>query len=264
MTPKDIVNRLLEDYDPDLDDVSPESVSHSVYTTVAGIDEEWAQVAVNELVQSGELVVDGETRADTLKLEYNRGYVGYEIDANSRFKLFENLDRAREYAIDRTRSSLEEEPQHCMDFLQSYVDEDRLRNMLEEGELYNRMDRTRDPEERSVEMGRTIPHFCEEKDIVLPDGWESGDTVPDNIAREIESDFELYTEEQIKNDLEYPVDYVKEQFGASYLGELLKNHTGLIDFESAAENSVRNSGICDALGYSDEINLSNDAVCYKD
>ena len=33
MNAKTIVNRLLEDYDPDLDEVSPESVSNSVNLT---------------------------------------------------------------------------------------------------------------------------------------------------------------------------------------------------------------------------------------
>ena len=63
MTAKQIVNRLLEDYDPDLDPISPESVSNAAVAEVKfdfidNTDIPWVRTALDELVGDVEVTTE--------------------------------------------------------------------------------------------------------------------------------------------------------------------------------------------------------------
>lgn len=157
------------------------------------------------------------------------------------YKMFEDEDSAEAFAVERVKDDIEEQPEiFTRDWLMGFVDEEGLRNSLEDGEVQSNQEYVDEIEdEADDEHGNRLKAELIQRDIIGED-----DEVTDEAKQEM---VEQMTSEGLKDPMEYLIDQ-------GYEGETLMNFLmPHIDVDEASQDAVDTDGIPHFLaGYDGE------------
>lgn len=217
--------------------------------------EEWIEKALTDLRKE----------VNNNDLEYQWAY-GDEYfiatDGNEEYMVFESESEAEDYAIQRVREDLEENPEYFnQDWLSNYIDgNDFFQNVYDEWN--NSYANDIQSERGSTYENRLIDEMVE-WDIMSEEEAESDDA--EEIAEDRIDDFvSALTSDQMDNG---GFDYYVDNFGKEEAMKVVLDN-GLIDIDDASESAVREDGIAHFLSSYDGMQIDlgdvyNDAVAYR-
>lgn len=217
--------------------------------------EEWIEKALTDLREE----------VNNNDLEYQWAY-GDEYfiatDGNEEYMVFESESEAEDYAIQRVREDLEENPEYFnQDWLSDYIDgNDFFQNVYDEWN--NSYANDIQSERGSTYENRLIDEMVE-WDIMSEEEAESDDA--EEIAEDRIDDFvSALTSDQMDNG---GFDYYVDNFGKEEAMKVVLDN-GLIDIDDASESAVREDGIAHFLSSYDGMQIDlgdvyNDAVAYR-
>lgn len=217
--------------------------------------EEWIEKALTDLRKE----------VNNNDLEYQWAY-GDEYfmasDGNEEYMVFESESEAEDYAIQRVREDLEENPEYFnQDWLSNYIDgNDFFQNVYDEWN--NSYANDIQSERGSTYENRLIDEMVE-WDIMSEEEAESDDA--EEIAEDRIDDFvSALTSDQMDNG---GFDYYVDNFGQAEAMKVVLDN-GLIDIDDASESAVREDGIAHFLSSYDGMQIDlgdvyNDAVAYR-
>jgi hypothetical protein len=217
--------------------------------------EEWIEKALTDLRKE----------VNNNDLEYQWAY-GDEYfiatDGNEEYMVFESESEAEDYAIQRVREDLEENPEYFnQDWLSDYIDgNDFFQNVYDEWN--NSYANDIQSERGSTYENRLIDEMVE-WDIMSEEEAESDDA--EEIAEDRIDDFvSALTSDQMDNG---GFDYYVDNFGKEEAMKVVLDN-GLIDIDDASESAVREDGIAHFLSSYDGMQIDlgdvyNDAVAYR-
>lgn len=217
--------------------------------------EKWIEKALTDLREE----------VDNKDLEYQDGYSSeYFIatDGNEEYMVFESESEAEDYAIQRVREDLEENPEYFnQDWLSNYIDgNDFFQDVYDEWN--NGYANDIQSERGSTYENRLIDEMVE-WDIMSEEEAESDDA--EEIAEDRIDDFvSALTYDQMDNG---GFDYYVDNFGqAEAMKVVLDNR--LINIDDASEGAVSEDGIAHFIASYDGMQIDlgdvyNDAVAYR-
>lgn len=217
--------------------------------------EEWIEKALTDLRKE----------VNNNDLEYQWAY-GDEYfiatDGNEEYMVFESESEAEDYAIQRVREDLEENPEYFnQDWLSNYIDgNDFFQNVYDEWN--NSYANDIQSERGSTYENRLIDEMVE-WDIMSEEEAESDDA--EEIAEDRIDDFvSALTSDQMDNG---GFDYYVDNFGQAEAMKVVLDN-GLIDIDDASDSAVREDGIAHFISSYDGMQIDlgdvyNDAVAYR-
>lgn len=192
----------------------------------------WQRVAMAEFQE-----IEGETAyvdASTQLIEVRQG--------DKSWTIFEDEDAAVAVAKARVEHDIDDEPETFnQEFLQRYINTNRLRNVLQPDEE-NQMREQYDSDWNDIEVkrdGLIGLDKLDETDFQDEDGeWLE---ITPELEKKIDDAYELFISDTIDDRLEDPVRYVIEMFGRAEGLKFAMEHGG-IDSSTAAEAAVSADG----------------------
>jgi len=222
--------------------------------------EDWQRVATQEMETEFDLIFS--------LVDYHTVMMEMESKRGRSFLVFKDADEAESYAVNQVEDQLRDEPElFTQDWLENFINADHLRDQLRSDEENNLRDRLDEDfpgyEEKRDELIR-LDRL--DRDVFYTEDAE-GDEVElplDDLERVIDSAWDDYIEATIEEQLEDPVQYLKDMLGDED-GMKTAMRIGGINYREAAEAAVSTDGTAHFLAsYSGkEIQLPGGAVAYR-
>lgn len=215
----------------------------------------WQRTALYELSQAAEIAEYEDATLDTYEIKTtandDREYIIFKSDEDA-------FDRARMQVED----TLNDEPElFRQEWLQSFVNVDRLRRDLYHDEYDNNLTRFYEDYADEVEQ---VAALSDARQIDRDEYLDEEDAFIPEKARDLTSAIEDYVEQTTRKQLEDPVEYLKDMLGDDD-GMQTAMKIGGIDIRAAAESAVNTDGSAHYLaGYDGEkISLPGGAVAFR-